>query len=104
MSLGTDIPCTRDLSRIIEPLASRCAKFRFKPLDPVHTKQRIEFIAEQEHVQMQDGVPPNPTFDETYGRWSTHLFKPPKETYEKRLHTFKLQRDYSLPHRPRMTM
>src|SRR5271170_6813022 len=44
--------------RIIEPLASRCAKFRFKALDPINTKSRIEYIAEQEHVNMQDGVPP----------------------------------------------
>lgn len=42
--------------RIIEPLASRCAKFRFKALDPINTKSRIEFIAEQEHVNMEDGV------------------------------------------------
>jgi len=46
------------LMRIIEPLASRCAKFRFKALDPINTKQRIEFIAEQEHVNMEDGVLP----------------------------------------------
>jgi replication factor C subunit 2/4 len=37
-------------------LASRCAKYRFKPLDSVNTKARIEYIAEQEHVQMEDGV------------------------------------------------
>jgi len=44
------------VTRIIEPLASRCAKFRFKALDSVNTRQRIEFIAEQEHVQMEEGV------------------------------------------------
>jgi replication factor C subunit 2/4 len=42
--------------RIIEPLASRCAKFRFKALDPVNTRERIEFIAEKEQVALKDGV------------------------------------------------
>lgn len=44
--------------RIIEPLASRCAKYRFKALDPVNTTQRIEYIAQQEGVNMEPGVSP----------------------------------------------
>ncbi|TPX58209.1 hypothetical protein SpCBS45565_g08052 [Spizellomyces sp. 'palustris'] len=38
------------ISRIIQPLASRCAKFRFKPLDTTSTKQRIEDICRNESV------------------------------------------------------
>jgi replication factor C subunit 2/4 len=33
------------VTRIIEPLASRCAKFRFKPLPVVSMKSRIYEIA-----------------------------------------------------------
>ncbi|CAG8601513.1 4429_t:CDS:2, partial [Cetraspora pellucida] len=38
------------VSRIIEPLASRCAKFRFKPLDISNTISRLKMICEQEGV------------------------------------------------------
>jgi replication factor C subunit 2/4 len=38
------------LSRIIEPLASRCSKFRFKPLDPSSTSARLQQVADAEHV------------------------------------------------------
>ncbi|CAG8451051.1 5839_t:CDS:2 [Cetraspora pellucida] len=38
------------VSRIIEPLASRCAKFRFKPLDISNTISRLKMICEQEDV------------------------------------------------------
>ena len=38
-------PCS-----IIEPLASRCSKFRFKPLDPSSTSTRLEQIASAENV------------------------------------------------------
>lgn len=36
--------------RIIEPLASRCSKFRFKPLDNNSTQSRLEHIAREEHI------------------------------------------------------
>jgi DNA polymerase III delta prime subunit len=42
--------------RIIEPLASRCSKFRFKPLDSSSTMQRVQMIAEAESVKIDDGV------------------------------------------------
>ncbi|KAJ3190294.1 hypothetical protein HDU85_000589 [Gaertneriomyces sp. JEL0708] len=38
------------VSRIIDPLASRCAKFRFKPLEKSATQTRIEHIVENEGV------------------------------------------------------
>ncbi|KAI9330963.1 P-loop containing nucleoside triphosphate hydrolase protein [Obelidium mucronatum] len=41
------------VSRIIEPLASRCSKFRFKPLDNASIKSRLTEIAEAEHVQYE---------------------------------------------------
>jgi replication factor C subunit 2/4 len=44
------------VTRIIEPLASRCAKFRFKPLDPASTRARIEHIAEAEGVPVEAGT------------------------------------------------
>ena len=40
------------VSRIIEPLTSRCAKFRFKPLAEEILIQRIELIAEAEKVKI----------------------------------------------------
>ncbi|RUP49819.1 hypothetical protein BC936DRAFT_141369 [Jimgerdemannia flammicorona] len=41
------------VSRIIEPLASRCAKFRFKPLDILNTTARIQEICTKENVTIQ---------------------------------------------------
>ncbi|KAI0747929.1 replication factor C [Daedaleopsis nitida] len=38
------------VTRIIEPLASRCSKFRFKPLDPSSTSARLAQIASAENV------------------------------------------------------
>ncbi|EJD52908.1 P-loop containing nucleoside triphosphate hydrolase protein [Auricularia subglabra TFB-10046 SS5] len=45
------------VTRIIEPLASRCSKFRFKPLDNSSTHGRLEYIAQQEGVNIsQDTI------------------------------------------------
>lgn len=44
------------VTRIIEPVASRCSKFRFKPLDSKDTKARLEFIATAEGVKYEEGV------------------------------------------------
>ncbi|TFY78565.1 hypothetical protein EWM64_g5444, partial [Hericium alpestre] len=38
------------VTRIIEPLASRCSKFRFKPLDSSSASTRLEYIAATEQV------------------------------------------------------
>ncbi len=48
--------CAALLDRIIEPLASRCSKFRFKPLDPSSTQMRVEMIAQAEGVELDAGV------------------------------------------------
>lgn len=42
--------------RIIEPLASRCSKFRFRTLDTTSTKDRLEYIAKEENVSFENGV------------------------------------------------
>lgn len=44
------------VSRIIEPLASRCAKFRFKPLQGAVINDRIEHICAAEGVAMAEGA------------------------------------------------
>ncbi|PWZ02813.1 putative RFC2-DNA replication factor C, 41 kd subunit [Testicularia cyperi] len=45
------------VTRIIEPLASRCSKFRFRSLDTDSTKSRLEMIAKAESVEFEgDGV------------------------------------------------
>lgn len=44
------------VTRIIDPLASRCAKFRFKPLDSGEALARLEHIANEEKVRHEDGV------------------------------------------------
>ncbi|KAJ1504054.1 hypothetical protein HMI54_015501 [Coelomomyces lativittatus] len=38
------------VTRIIEPIASRCAKFRFTPLPSNAIKERLEYIASQENL------------------------------------------------------
>jgi replication factor C subunit 2/4 len=40
------------VSKIIEPLHSRCSKFRFKPIDKEFQKQRIFAICKEEGVQI----------------------------------------------------
>jgi DNA polymerase III delta prime subunit len=44
------------VTRIIDPLASRCSKFRFKSLDQGNAVKRIEDIARLENVRLDDGV------------------------------------------------
>jgi replication factor C subunit 2/4 len=41
------------VSRIIEPITSRCTKFRFKPLGEEKIIERLEFICEQEKLQIE---------------------------------------------------
>jgi len=44
------------VSRIIEPLASRCAKFRFKPLKGEVIHDRIDYISKAEGVELGMGA------------------------------------------------
>lgn len=44
------------VTRIIDPLASRCSKFRFKTLDQGNAKKRLEEIANNENVKLEDGA------------------------------------------------
>jgi len=44
------------VSRIIEPLASRCAKFRFQPLPQAAIVARLNFICEKEGLQCSEDV------------------------------------------------
>jgi replication factor C subunit 2/4 len=44
------------LSRIIDPLASRCAKFRFKPLNADLILERLSFITQQEEMNVDAPV------------------------------------------------
>ncbi|RXK35234.1 replication factor C subunit 2/4 [Tremella mesenterica] len=44
------------VTRIIEPLASRCSKFRFKPLAQGSSQARMEMIVKAEGVDIEDGV------------------------------------------------
>ncbi|KAK9439343.1 DNA polymerase III, clamp loader complex, gamma/delta/delta subunit [Metarhizium brunneum] len=44
------------VTRIIDPLASRCSKFRFKSLDQGNAKKRLEEIASAEGVPLEDGA------------------------------------------------
>lgn len=44
------------VTRIIDPLASRCSKFRFKSLDVGNATKRVEEIAEKEGVALEEGA------------------------------------------------
>lgn len=44
------------VTRIIDPLASRCSKFRFKSLDQGNAIRRCEEIAKLEGVNLEDGA------------------------------------------------
>ena len=48
------------VSRIIEPIASRCAKFRFKPLGQEVMGERLRFIAGKEAVTRSATAPKKP--------------------------------------------
>ncbi len=48
--------CQMDFIRIIEPLTSRCSKFRFKPLSDDILKKRLKFIASEENVAYDEQV------------------------------------------------
>lgn len=44
------------ISRIIEPIASRCAKFRFKPLGHEVMSERLQYISQKEGLTLGEGV------------------------------------------------
>ncbi|KAH3683088.1 hypothetical protein WICPIJ_005939, partial [Wickerhamomyces pijperi] len=44
------------VTRIIDPLASRCSKFRFRPLDNHDALQRLQFIQKEEGFNAEEGV------------------------------------------------
>jgi len=44
------------VSRIIEPLTSRCTKFQFKPIDESMIFERLRFICDAEDVKCEDEV------------------------------------------------
>src|SRR6266516_2720113 len=44
------------VTRIIDPLASRCSKFRFKSLDQGNAKNRLQDIADKEGVKLEEGT------------------------------------------------
>ena len=48
--------CCNYVSRIIEPIASRCSKFIFKRLEGGQAEERIQDILEKEGVSYEDGV------------------------------------------------
>lgn len=48
--------CCNYISRIIDPVASRCSKFRFKALEGGQASGRIAEILKKENVKYEDGV------------------------------------------------
>ena len=44
------------VGRIIEPLTSRCSKFRFKPLGSEVVEKRLQFICDQEKLSCSPEV------------------------------------------------
>lgn len=45
------------ITRIIDPLASRCSKFRFRRLDNEHALGRLLYITSQEHISLAENEP-----------------------------------------------
>jgi replication factor C subunit 2/4 len=41
-------------NKIIDPIISRCALFRFKPIDPQNIYNKLEYICKQENVKYSD--------------------------------------------------
>lgn len=52
------------VSRIIDPLTSRCAKFRFGPVDPRSGIQRLKFICSSENVKFLNTSDTSDTSDD----------------------------------------
>lgn len=48
--------CCNYVSRIIDPIASRCSKFRFKALDGSQARERVKEILDAEDVKYENGV------------------------------------------------
>ena len=44
------------VSRIIDPVTSRCSKFRFKPLDASSAEARLQYIAQAEGLQISPEI------------------------------------------------
>ena len=44
------------VSRIIQPLSSRCAKFRFQPLETEAMIDRLKYVCEHEEIEPRDDV------------------------------------------------
>lgn len=44
------------ITRIIDPLASRCSKYRFKSLDSSNALERLQYVATQENVKSEEGT------------------------------------------------
>lgn len=44
------------INQIIEPINSRCVKFRFKPLDEISMGTKLKTIANNEHIGLDDGA------------------------------------------------
>lgn len=63
-----DVDLSRELS-IIEPITSRCSKFRFKPLDTTSTESRLREICAAENVDCPDEVRP---FSSPFSYFSPH--------------------------------